>query len=144
MSFSFYYIKSTSAWQHTKYSASWLAKIKKHVWRYHHWPDSIFIDFLPPVYHKILFNKTDHITVCNQAFVWKRGYGWPWNDRDEKLVSMITEWFTCDLYHNKVNSSLTPVERLKATKHTTVKWTYCKSIIKYLQLNKVVCFPCSY
>ena len=52
----------------------------------------------------------------NQAFVWKWGWGWPWNDRDAKLVSMITEWFTYEkqqgLYHNKVNSSLTPVQRL--------------------------------
>ena len=32
----------------------------------------------------------DHFTFlwkCNQAFVWKRGLGWPWNDRDETLLA---------------------------------------------------------
>ena len=57
---------------------------------------------------------------CNQAFLWKQGYGWPWNDRHKELASMITKLFTCEKVAKSTLASL--LFRFLATNHTTVKW----------------------
>ena len=54
--------------------------------------------------------------TCNQASVWKRGLGWPWHDRDQKLVSIRIKGFAYQkqegLYKYKVTLSLTSTQRL--------------------------------
>ena len=58
---------------------------------------------------------------CNQVSVWKRGYGWLWNDSSQELVSITIYVFTYEnkrsFWQSKVDSSLACVQ-----KHTTVKW----------------------
>ena len=59
---------------------------------------------------------TDRRVLSCQAFDLEWGWRWPCCDRDQCLVSMITERFTFEkqqgLYHKKVTLSLTPVQRL--------------------------------
>ena len=77
---------------------------------------------------------------CNQAFVWKWGSGWPWHDRDQKLVSIRTKAKRVCIKTRSTRASL-PLKGL-LSKHTTVKWPIRRLAIDLLErLSMTFVFP---
>ena len=74
-----------------------------------------------------------------QALDLEWSWSWPCCDRDQYLVSMITKSFTFEkqqgLYHNKVNLSLTPVQRLGNQTHNCKMDYYQKCKIQEVNIT---------
>ena len=75
------------------------------------------IKYLLQMVSEPLYKRPFYFCVLScQAFDLEWGWRWPCCDRDQFLVSMISNQFKFDkqqcLYHNKVNLSLTSIQRV--------------------------------